>query len=205
MSKDQILYQLLSEIERNPSISQKDLSREVGISVGMVNWHVKRFVAKGLVKLQEAPLRRYLYYLTPEGFSEKAKLTADFLHASFDAFRQGREQYSALLDLCSVNGWQNIVLLGNTELTELAVLVSHQFPKINLVAVIGRSGTRSSPHGLVLVSGPQEAVELTPILKVDAVVSCQFNTSLLVGGEIDRILSELHLDRSRFLIPGFLQ
>ncbi|WP_299379033.1 winged helix-turn-helix transcriptional regulator [uncultured Kiloniella sp.] len=205
MSKDQVLYQLLSEIERNPSVSQKDLSREVGISVGMVNWHVKRFVSKGLVKLQEAPLKRYLYYLTPEGFSEKAKLTADFLHTSFDVFRQGREQYSALFDLCSVNGWCNIVLLGNTELTELAVLVANQFPKINLVAVMDGDAERSSPHGVNLASRPEEAVALAVNLKVDVVISCQFNSALLQGAEIEEVLTGLNIDRSRFLMPGILQ
>lgn len=60
MSDQNVIRQLLIEIDRNPAISQKRLSEEIGISVGMINWHVKRCVSKGLIKLQQAPVRRYL-------------------------------------------------------------------------------------------------------------------------------------------------
>ena len=89
MSNETLVRQILVEIDRDPSISQRQLSDNLGVSIGIVNWHMKRFVGKGLVKLQKAPVRRYLYYLTPSGFAEKARLTAEYLNASFDIFRQG--------------------------------------------------------------------------------------------------------------------
>ena len=78
MSNERLARQILVEIDRNPSISQRQLSVDLGVSIGIVNWHMKRFVTKDLVKLQTAPVRRYLYYLTPAGFAEKARLTAEF-------------------------------------------------------------------------------------------------------------------------------
>ncbi|RED43747.1 winged helix-turn-helix transcriptional regulator [Aestuariispira insulae] len=71
MSRSRIVREILMEIERDPNISQKRLAETIGISVGMVNWHIKRCVNKGFVKLQQAPVKRYMYYLTPEGFVEK--------------------------------------------------------------------------------------------------------------------------------------
>ena len=79
MSNEHLVRQILVEIDRNPSVSQRQLSTELGVSIGIVNWHMKRFVRKGLVKLHQAPVRRYLYYLTPDGFAEKARLTAEYL------------------------------------------------------------------------------------------------------------------------------
>ena len=109
MSNERLVRQILVEIDRNPSISQRQLSVNLGVSIGIVNWHMKRFVTKGLVKLQTAPVRRYLYYLTPAGFAEKARLTADYLKASFDIFRRGRLQYEALFGICAASHWEDVI------------------------------------------------------------------------------------------------
>ena len=126
MSNETLVRQILVEIDRNPSISQRQLSANLGVSIGIVNWHMKRFVKKGLVKLQKTPVRRYLYYLTPVGFAEKAKLTSDYLKSSFDIFRQGRLQYEALFGMCSASHWENVILLGDSELVELACIALTQ-------------------------------------------------------------------------------
>ena len=103
MSNERLARRILVEIDRNPSISQRQLSVNLGVSIGIVNWHMKRFVTKGLVKLQTAPVRRYLYYLTPAGFAEKARLTAEYLRVSFDIFRRGRLQYEVLSGICTAS------------------------------------------------------------------------------------------------------
>ena len=58
MPNETLVRQILDEIDRNPSISQRQLSDNLGVSIGIVNWHMKRCVTKGLVKLQTAPVRR---------------------------------------------------------------------------------------------------------------------------------------------------
>ena len=206
MPKEDILYQILTEIDRNPSISQKGLSQQVGISVGGVNWHIKRCVSKGLLKLQQAPLKRYLYYLTPEGLSEKARLTAEYLHASFHIFRVGWEQYQALMELCLANGWSNIVLAGDSDLTELATLVAARFEELNIFAILEDEGCdQSSRRGLQCVQTAEAALALAPGNRIDAVIVCKFNAQTKDGCQIDRFLCEAHLNRQRLLIPGFLQ
>ena len=112
MANEGLVRRILVEIDRNPSVSQRQLSTELGVSIGIVNWHMKRFVKKGLVKLHQAPVRRYLYYLTPDGFAEKAKLTAEYLKSSFNIFRLGRRQYEALFGLCEVNHWSRRAVAG---------------------------------------------------------------------------------------------
>src|SRR3546814_4310673 len=54
---------------------------------------LKRCAAKGLVKIQNAPARRYAYYLTPKGFAEKSRLVAEYLETSLHFFRGARSQY----------------------------------------------------------------------------------------------------------------
>src|SRR5262245_40717266 len=68
---------LLESAERDSAQSQRRLAAGLGIAVGLVNIYLKRCVKKGLLKMTEAPARRYAYYLTPSGFSEKARLTLE--------------------------------------------------------------------------------------------------------------------------------
>src|SRR5690349_8309728 len=87
---DRILLGLLESVERDGGQSQRRIASELGIALGLVNAYLKRCVKKGLVKVSEAPARRYAYYLTPQGFAEKSRLTVEYLSHSFSFFRQAK-------------------------------------------------------------------------------------------------------------------
>src|SRR5262245_36732247 len=85
-----IILGLLDSVERNAGQSQRRLASELCIALGLVNAYLKRCVKKGLLKVSQAPARRYLYYLTPQGFAEKSQLTVEFLSYSFGFFRKAK-------------------------------------------------------------------------------------------------------------------
>src|SRR5882757_3874493 len=87
--ENRIILSLLSSVEEGAS-SQRRIAAELGIALGLVNAYLKRCVKKGLVKVSEAPARRYAYYLTPSGFNEKSRLTVEYLSSSFLFFRQAK-------------------------------------------------------------------------------------------------------------------
>jgi DNA-binding MarR family transcriptional regulator len=118
----EILLGLLSAIEQDSGVTQRSLSRELGIALGLANAYLKRCAKKGLIKVSQVPLNRYAYYLTPKGFSEKSRLTAEYLTISFNFFRDARAQCAALLDAAGRQGWRRIALVGAGELAEIAVL-----------------------------------------------------------------------------------
>ena len=70
---------ILEEIEKNPNTTQRDLSEKTGLSLGMVNLLLKKFVKKGFVKLEKLNSRSFRYILTPEGFKEKSKKTIEYM------------------------------------------------------------------------------------------------------------------------------
>jgi len=76
-------FRILRALEHNPELSQRELARAIGISVGRVNYVLRALIDKGLVKLgnfSAAPdKRRYAYILTPRGLAEKASITRRFL------------------------------------------------------------------------------------------------------------------------------
>ena len=195
MAEEDVVRKLLVEIERDPAISQKRLAEEIGISVGMINWHVKRCVSKGLIKLQQAPVRRYLYYLTPEGFSEKANLTARYLQNSFNIFRLGREQYGALFARCEQNGWHRVALIGNSELAELAQMVASGHEDVEICALI------DAPTGIQTDSPADKTSNAT----IDVFILTHFLTAEHRLEDSQALVASGGHDPARLLVPEFLQ
>ena len=93
MLTDETRYRILKLLEADPHASQRRIADELGISLGRVNFCVQALIQKGLVKANNfrnnANKRAYLYYLTPRGVEEKAKVTARFL-------KRKLEEYEAL-------------------------------------------------------------------------------------------------------------
>ncbi|MFW1485239.1 winged helix-turn-helix transcriptional regulator, partial [Vibrio parahaemolyticus] len=84
--------------------SQRRIAADLGVALGLVNAYLKRAIKKGFVKVGQAPARRYAYYLTPQGFSEKSRLTVQFLSDSFSLFRKAKEEYGKLFERAQARG-----------------------------------------------------------------------------------------------------
>jgi DNA-binding MarR family transcriptional regulator len=130
-----IVLGLLESVERDGAQSQRKLASDLGIALGLVNAYLKRCVKKGLLKIGQAPARRYAYYLTPYGFAEKSRLTVEYLSSSFSFFRRAREDCSSALKAAHARGWNRIALIGVSDLAEIATLCALE-QGITIVAVI---------------------------------------------------------------------
>src|SRR3546814_18810468 len=105
-------------------LTQVALKQRIGVSVGLNNALLKRSVHKGYVKVRKVPYRRYAYYLTPQGFGEKSRLVAKYLETSLSFFREARSQYADLFERAERAGLKRLVLFGEGELAEIAVLAA---------------------------------------------------------------------------------
>src|SRR5215469_597486 len=130
-----IVLGLLESVERDGTQSQRKLASDLDIALGLVNAYLKRCVKKGLLKIGQAPARRYAYYLTPHGFAEKSRLTVEYLSSSFSFFRRAREDCSAVLKTAHARGWDRIALIGLSDLAEIATLCALE-QGITIVAVV---------------------------------------------------------------------
>jgi DNA-binding MarR family transcriptional regulator len=120
--ENRLTLDLLNAIDRQSNLSQRSLSQQMGIALGLTNSYLKRCARKGLVKINEAPANRYLYYLTPKGFAEKARLTGLYLANSLTFYRQASESCSAIFDYCRKNKIENVLLCGMSDLAEIALI-----------------------------------------------------------------------------------
>ncbi len=153
---------LLDVIDSGEAHSQRGMAERIGVALGLTNALIKRCAAKGLMKAREVPARRIAYYLTPEGFAEKSRLTAEYLSVSLDFFRRARNEYADAFELCRTKGWTRVALYGVGELTEIATLAARE-SGVKLVAVIDPGRNEDEFHGI-------KAVQSASGLDADAIV-----------------------------------
>ena len=93
-------YRVLALLERSPDISQRELARELGISLGGVNYALRALIEKGMLKAQNFSSSdkklAYAYILTPKGLAEKSLLTARFLRRKMDEFEALKAEIESL-------------------------------------------------------------------------------------------------------------
>jgi DNA-binding MarR family transcriptional regulator len=153
-----IVLSVLTSIERDSSITQRKLANELGIALGLANAYLRRCVRKGLIKMSQVPLNRYAYYLTPQGFTEKSRLTAEYLAVSLDFFRRSRSDCVALFRQCEALGWRKVALYGAGDLAEIAIL-SASDTAVEVICVIDSRVAGRRCGGLPVV--PDLAAALT--------------------------------------------
>jgi len=114
--------QLLDEISKGEPLSQRDLSRKLNLALGLVNSYLKNLVSKGYVTIKTIPAKRYTYYLTPKGFSEKTRLTYQLLQDYTNIYRDARRDFQKLFYDLSMSGAKKVVFAGVDEVAEIAYL-----------------------------------------------------------------------------------
>lgn len=118
----EITLPILQSIEQESNITQRSLAKRLGLALGLINSYLRHCINKGLVKIEQIPANRYLYYLTPEGFAEKSRLTAEYLSRSFRFYRKASNSCLRAFDHCRSKDWCEVILCGISDLAEIAVL-----------------------------------------------------------------------------------
>ena len=159
---EKIVLAVLDAIERDPAVTQRSVALKLGVALGLVNAYVKRCIRKGFVKVRQVPPRRYAYFLTPHGISEKSRLTATYLTSSFAFFRRSRLECSELFLVAAGRGQRRFALIGGGDLSEIAGLAARE----HSVEIAGVVSSHSATDGLragVLALGVVDAVMVTSL------------------------------------------
>ncbi len=144
--EEALTLELLAAIDAKSDVTQRHLADRLGVALGLANSYLRRCVRKGLVKITQAPANRYLYYLTPQGFTEKSRLTAQYLSASFDFYRRAGESVRQALNESETKGVKSILFVGISELAEITSARCHDVA-IEIVGTYAPLSTRASYLG----------------------------------------------------------
>ena len=127
--------QFLEELEKTPNLSQRELSNKFGIALGVTNACLKRMARRGWIRLRKVPPRRIGYYLTPKGFTEKAKLTMTFLSYNIHHYSRLKSMIGERFLEMASQGVKRIIFYGVSEEMEVAY-VTLQGTDMELVAIV---------------------------------------------------------------------
>jgi DNA-binding MarR family transcriptional regulator len=113
---------LLEQIERDPDVTQASLATQLGVAVGTVNWHIKRLIAKGYVKVKRAERRKLKYIITPEGLALRTRLTVDYIEQQFILYRSTRQRVKEHLGKVREAGYTRVRISGSGDVADIAKL-----------------------------------------------------------------------------------
>jgi DNA-binding MarR family transcriptional regulator len=125
----------MGEIEQEGSPSQRELSRRLGLSLGLVNAFLKRLASRGYFKVKTMPRNRVKYFLTPKGLARKSNLTVKYLRYSVNFYKEIKNLLLNKYKEMGENKLNSIIFFGAGEVAELAYLYL-QLTNIRLVGIV---------------------------------------------------------------------
>jgi len=130
--------QLLEEVAKDSNISQRKLSSSLGVALGVTNACLKKMIRKGHIKVRGINHKRIAYYLTPEGFTEKTRLTYYFLQHTVNYYKNLKQKVTSRLNEISKTGAKRMLFYGAGEVMEVAFICLHE-TNLELVGLIDDS------------------------------------------------------------------
>lgn len=113
---------ILQHIEEEPDTTQATLASRLGVAVGTVNWHLKRLIEKGYVKVMRAQRKKLRYIITPEGIALRARLLVDFIHSSMEMYRLVRKRSVTAINDLKSTGYTRAGIEGSGDVAEILKL-----------------------------------------------------------------------------------
>lgn len=184
--------QLLSEISGEEPLSQRELSRRLGIAVGLVNSYLKNLVSKGFVRVKNFPSNRYAYLLTPQGLAEKSRLAYQHLSYFTSLYTVARQDYLDLFRRLEDAGVCEVVFCGVDEVAEIAYL-SLKETGLKLLSVMDDVRHGEQFFGLPIVALTEGARDI----RVPVVLS-----SLKRRDELVQVLQDMGVSSAGIFITG---
>jgi len=182
---------LLEELEKNPVVSQRELSHKFGIALGVTNACLKRMARKGLIRIRDLNHRRIGYYLTAKGFSEKAKLTLHLISYIVHHYSELKKIIAERLLEMQSHGLQRIVFYGVSDEMEVAY-ITLQGVNLKLVGIVDDD---EKVRSRIIFGYEIEPVSRVQELKPD----CILITCLIENERKRRILKEIFGSNSIYI------
>lgn len=188
---------IMEQIELDGSQSQRNMSRKLGLALGLTNAYLKRLVNKGYVMVSTMPRNRIWYNLTPKGISEKASLTMLYMKDSANLYADLKRKVTQAVFEMESAGVRRVALVGDGEILE--------------VALLGLLDTDVKLNGIYSPNIQLRRVARKPVKSLERLEDADYDAVLLADLDInDQLVDRLRragVDPSRIkpLTPGWLR
>ncbi len=185
------LFRILDEVSKDGEVTQRGLSRRLGVALGLTNLYVKRLGKKGLIKVVNLKANRLRYELTPSGIAQKTTMAFQYIQDSYVFYREARKSLTKTFDGMKAAGARSVVIYGTGDLAEIALL-SLQEAQLDVAGVV------SARHAGQALCGRQ-------VRSPASLASMRHDRVVVVDRERDeamKVLGELGVDTSTITWVG---
>ncbi len=169
---------LFEALDENGSQSQRELSKKLDISLGLVNALLKRIVNRGFFKVVTADKNKISYILTPKGITEKTVLTYRYIVHSIKYYDDTRKKVKTLFEDLLQDNVRNLLILGANELAEIAYITAKE-SNLNLLAIIDEKAigerfldmqihdidyAHTLPYDMILITATEDSNRIKKLL-----------------------------------------
>jgi DNA-binding Lrp family transcriptional regulator len=164
-------YYIMNEISDNKNISQRQLSKKLGLSLGTINVLINKMIKEGVIKMEQVSQKQVAYMLTPSGMVGKAKKTVEYLKVHYRAIYETREKIKLILGNVSLEYEKIIVLKSDDEMGNLIELAVNEYRtenknvRIKVVDENYRFDSLRSQKNMVVLHGVENQELVENILK----------------------------------------
>jgi len=116
-------FELVNIIGAELGANQRDLSRHMNLSLGMINVLMRRLISKGYIRIEQLNKKKVQYLLTPRGFSEKMRKSVKYTMKTISSIGLIKDRVREVLSELCRNGEKDFFYLGNTDVRVLAEMV----------------------------------------------------------------------------------
>jgi DNA-binding MarR family transcriptional regulator len=162
-------FQILDELSKDSHATQRDLSKRVGVALGLVNRYIQRLIKKGYIEVAHIEKNRLHYLLTPKGIKEKSALSYRYLQRSYTLFKDLRERTTWCFRKLAKEGAKRVVFYGTSEVAEIAFLSLHS-AGLELAGVVD-----DKPSNGKFCGSSVRPIEAIKDLEYDKVIITQMN------------------------------
>jgi len=169
-------FLILDSIDKNKDITQRELSKEVGVAVSMINAYLNDYEKEGLIKKNYQSTKTVYYYLTKRGIEKKKVLNIGYLNSSLGVYNKAKKNIIDFLDQIIVKGYKNILLYGAGEVAEIllqTIALNHEFP-LNVICVIDDDVEK---QGKMIVSKKIESVDIINNIEHDGILISSYTNN----------------------------
>ena len=185
------VFRILDAVSKDGEVTQRSLSRRLGVALGLTNLYLKRLGKKGFIKVVNLKANRLRYELTPSGIAQKTALAFQYVRASYVFYREARISLTRVFEAVKSAGAQTVVLYGTGEIAEIALL-SLQEVKLDVVGIVS-----SSQAGQALCGRPVRPPSSIPLMTYDRVIVVEEKKD-----EVMKLLGDQGVEESKIVWVG---
>jgi DNA-binding MarR family transcriptional regulator len=175
---------ILDMIEKNPNITQREISKAIGIAVSMVNEHLNQYEKDKLITRKKHSTKTVEYLVTKIGIERKKVLNIAYLNSSLKIYKSAKVNIVKFLDQVTDAGFTNILLYGAGEVAEIllqTIITDKEIP-IKILGVIDDD-----------INKQNQLLLNTRIISIDKIKSINHDGILISSyTNSDMILKKLH-------------